>query len=35
MWEIIKLFIKDLIGEPVYYIQEHIPKTLGTPIRRK
>lgn len=39
MWtlirEIIKDIIKDLKGEPVYHVKEHIPRTLGTPIRRK
>lgn len=39
MWALIKDLLRDIIrdfkGEPVYHIKEHIPRTLGTPIRRK
>lgn len=39
MWELIKelakSIYKDLKGEPIFYVHEHTPKTLGTPIRKE
>lgn len=35
MWEIIKSILAKFKDEPVFYVREHIPRTLGTPIRRK
>ena len=35
MWEIIKSIYKKLKTEPVYYVRETIPKTLGSKIRKE
>lgn len=35
MLEILKSIIKKFKVEPIYYVNERIPRTLGTPIRKK